>query len=103
MSRDRITVTREGGEVVFEATVHLVHPGSKATRLDPPESAEYEIDECWRTVGDGPEVKLRPDNLPDDVYDEILTCADEGPGPVDDREHDDDPREDDRDDRDYPY
>jgi hypothetical protein len=92
MNRNRIIVTRESGEVAYEATVRLVHPASKATHFDPAEPAEYEVDEVWRTVGDGPEVKLRPEFIPDDVTDEILLLASNPHywGPIDDREYDED-------------
>jgi hypothetical protein len=74
-ARDLIVVTRDDHETVYEATVRMVYPASRATHWHPPEAAEYEIDEVWRTVGDGPAIKLRPDNLPDDVYDQIITIA----------------------------
>ena len=60
----RITVIREGGEIAYEATV----------RQPNPEEAP-EVDECWRISADGFSVKLRPANLPDDVYDEIVLLA----------------------------
>lgn len=60
----RITVIREGGEVAFEATVRW-----------PSNDEAPEIDEAWRISPDGFAVKLRPENLPDDVYDEIVLLA----------------------------
>lgn len=92
LSKPHVTVNREGGEVVYEATIRWDGHYHAATHLDPPDYPEPVVDECWRTVGDGDPVKLHPSNLPDDVYDEIILlaengAADEGP---DDSEPDDD-------------
>jgi hypothetical protein len=92
VSGDRITVVREGGEVAFEATVRW-----------PSADEAPEIDECWRVSPDGYTVKLRPENLPDDVADEILLIAQEPDGrepePEDDREYDEDRWKEERHDR----
>lgn len=82
----RYTAVRDDGETTFEATIRWHGHYHRATHLDPAEYPEPEIDEAWRVSGDGHRVKLRPENLPEDVTEEILRDAVNGYGRNDEPE-----------------